>query len=58
MVREAYRPSAAELDWARRVLKAAQSERGVFAFEGRMVDSPVLKHAAMTLRRGGETPPA
>ena len=44
VVREAYRPSAAELDWARRVLKAAQSERGVFAFEGRMVDSPVLKH--------------
>jgi citrate lyase subunit beta/citryl-CoA lyase len=29
----------------------------VFAFEGQMVDSPVLKHAQMTLRRAGETLP-
>jgi citrate lyase subunit beta/citryl-CoA lyase len=35
-------------------LAAAKSERGVFAFEGQMVDSPVLKHAAMLLRRAGE----
>ena len=45
VVREAYRPSEEKLDWARRVLTAAQTERGVFAFEGQMVDSPVLKHA-------------
>jgi len=54
VVREAYRPSEEKLDWARRVLAAAKSERGVFAFEGQMVDSPVLKHAAMMLRRAGE----
>ena len=54
VVREAYRPSEEKLDWARRVLAAARSERGVFAFEGQMVDSPVLKHAAMLLRRAGE----
>jgi citrate lyase subunit beta / citryl-CoA lyase len=54
VVREAYRPSEEKLDWARRVLVAARSERGVFAFEGRMVDSPVLKHAEMLLRRAGE----
>jgi citrate lyase subunit beta/citryl-CoA lyase len=54
VVREAYRPSEEKLDWARRVLAAAQTERGVFAFEGQMVDSPVLKHAEMMLRRAGE----
>jgi len=55
VVREAYRPGEDKLDWARRVLTAARSERGVFAFEGQMVDSPVLKHAQMMLRRAGET---
>lgn len=54
VVREAYRPDGDEVDWARRVLAAAESERGVFAFEGQMVDSPVLKHARMLLRRAGE----
>lgn len=57
VVREAYRPSEEKLDWARRVLAAARSERGVFAFEGQMVDSPVLKHAQALLRRAGEAPP-
>jgi citrate lyase subunit beta/citryl-CoA lyase len=57
VVREAYRPSEEKLDWARRVLTAARTERGVFAFEGRMVDSPVLKHAAMMLQRAGESAP-
>ena len=54
VVRAAYRPSEEKLDWARRVLAAAKTERGVFAFEGQMVDSPVLKHAEMMLRRAGE----
>jgi citrate lyase subunit beta/citryl-CoA lyase len=54
VVREAYRPSEERLDWARRVSAAAKTERGVFAFEGQMVDSPVLKHAEMMLRRAGE----
>jgi citrate lyase subunit beta/citryl-CoA lyase len=54
VVRKAYRPGEEKLDWARRVLAAAKTERGVFAFEGQMVDSPVLKHAEMMLRRAGE----
>ncbi|OBJ64655.1 HpcH/HpaI aldolase/citrate lyase family protein [Mycobacterium asiaticum] len=53
VVRNAYRPSDEKLDWARRVLEAAKSERGVFAFEGQMVDSPVLRHAEAMLRRAG-----
>ena len=55
VVRTAYRPSEEKLDWARRVLAASKSEGGVFAFEGQMVDSPVLKHAEMMLRRAGES---
>jgi citrate lyase subunit beta/citryl-CoA lyase len=54
VVRKAYRPSDEKLDWARRVLAASRNERGVFAFEGQMVDSPVLRHAEMALRRAGE----
>ncbi|MGV0698714.1 HpcH/HpaI aldolase/citrate lyase family protein [Mycolicibacter sinensis] len=51
VVRDAYRPAEDKIDWARRVLAAAQHERGVFAFEGQMVDSPVLRHAEAILRR-------
>lgn len=57
VVRKAYRPSDEQLDWARRVLAAAKTERGVFAFEGQMVDSPVLRHAEAALRRAGERVP-
>ena len=32
------------------------AERGVFAFEGQMVDSPVLERASMVLQRAGECP--
>lgn len=51
VVRDAYRPAPERIDWARRVLAAAQTQRGVFAFEGQMVDSPVLRHAEAILRR-------
>lgn len=53
VVRNAYRPTEEQVDWARRVLAAAQTERGVFAFEGKMVDAPVLRHAEAILRRAG-----
>ncbi|GLY16421.1 CoA ester lyase [Kineosporia rhizophila] len=49
VVREGYRPPAAELDWARRVLAAGN--QGVFTFEGRMIDAPVLRHAEALVRR-------
>lgn len=51
VVRTAYRPTDEQLDWARRVLSAAAGERGVFAFEGGMVDGPVLRHAEALLAR-------
>jgi citrate lyase subunit beta / citryl-CoA lyase len=53
VIREAYAPTVEEVDWARRVLDAVSSNRGVFTFEGKMVDAPVLRHAERILRRAG-----
>ncbi|GAB6902431.1 HpcH/HpaI aldolase/citrate lyase family protein [Kineosporia succinea] len=53
VVRDGYRPPAAEVERARRLLDAARDEPGVFTFEGRMVDAPLLRHARELLRRAG-----
>jgi citrate lyase subunit beta/citryl-CoA lyase len=53
VVRAAYRPDDREIAWARAVLAAAEGERGVFRWEGRMVDGPVLRHAERVLHRAG-----
>ena len=53
VVREAYRPTAEQIDWAHRVLDAAAAHDGVFRFEGGMVDGPVLRHAEAVVRRAG-----
>jgi citrate lyase subunit beta / citryl-CoA lyase len=53
VIRDAYRPSVEEEQFARDVLAAAQQHGGVFAFRGRMVDGPILRHAEQTLRRAG-----
>lgn len=45
VIRAAYRPDDATVVWARAVLAAAEHERGVFRFDGRMIDEPVLRHA-------------
>ncbi|MFK4760684.1 HpcH/HpaI aldolase/citrate lyase family protein [Microbacterium sp. ZW T5_45] len=50
-IRKAYRPDEASVAWAREVLTAAESERGVFRFDGRMIDEPVLRHARSILER-------
>ena len=43
VVNAALAPTAAEVDWARRVLQAsAATKSGVFTLDGRMVDAPVL----------------
>jgi citrate lyase subunit beta/citryl-CoA lyase len=51
VIRDAYRPTDDQVAWAKRVLDAAQTEAGVFRFEGGMVDGPVLRHAESVLRR-------
>lgn len=45
VIRAAYTPTDDEIDWARRVLDTARSQRGVFQLEGIMVDAPVLRRA-------------
>ncbi|WP_406266560.1 CoA ester lyase [Nocardia sp. NBC_00881] len=51
VLRAAYAPSEDEIAWAQRVLDEVPKHRGVFAFEGRMVDAPVLRHAEQIVRR-------
>lgn len=45
VIRSAYAPTQEQLDWARGVLDRAAGERGVFQFDGQMVDMPVLRRA-------------
>ena len=52
VVRQAYRPSDEEVAAATEILAAAATAgTGVFAFNGQMVDGPILLHAQQTLRR-------
>ena len=51
VIRGAYRPTPEEVAFATAILVAAEGERGVFRFDGRMVDEPVLRHARTTLTR-------
>jgi citrate lyase subunit beta/citryl-CoA lyase len=49
-VNAALGPTAAEVDWARKVLEASrQAGGGAFSLDGRMVDAPVLRLAQRTL---------
>ncbi|MCO5397837.1 HpcH/HpaI aldolase/citrate lyase family protein [Ralstonia soli] len=49
-VNAAFSPSAAELDWARRVVDLARSSPGAFQLDGKMVDAPVIARAEQLLR--------
>jgi citrate lyase subunit beta / citryl-CoA lyase len=50
-IHAALRPSEAELDWARRVVAAAETNAGAVQVNGRMVDRPVLLRALRLLAR-------
>ena len=50
LVRKAFEPSAAEIDWAQRVVQADQdSYGGAVKLDGRMIDRPVVLLAQRTL---------
>ncbi len=51
VVRAGYRPTPEEVEHAQQLLAAAEGERGAFRWQGRLVDGPILKHAAEVLRR-------
>lgn len=53
-IRAAYAPRPEQVAWARGVLAAARGERGVFRYEGRMIDEPILRHARSLVARAGE----
>ena len=57
VIRAAYAPTPDQVDWARGVLAAAGEHRGVFSYEGRMVDAPLLRHAEQIVRRSGSGTP-
>ncbi|MGY3128721.1 citrate lyase subunit beta/citryl-CoA lyase [Agrococcus sp. UYP33] len=50
--RRAFAPTAEQLDEAQRILAAAETTPGVFSFEGRMVDEPILRLARSVVARG------
>jgi citrate lyase subunit beta/citryl-CoA lyase len=50
VVRAAYRPTDDEIAWASGVSNAAAGERGVFSYQGRMIDAPLLRHAQQILQ--------
>ncbi|CAM3081712.1 Citrate lyase subunit beta-like protein [Arthrobacter ulcerisalmonis] len=55
VVRAAYAPTDADVAAAEELLAAAAAAgSGVFAYQGQMIDEPILKHAAATLRRAGQ----
>ena len=51
VVRDAFRPSEEQLTWAKAVLELAETEKGAFAYEGKMIDAPLLKHAVLIVSR-------
>ena len=50
-IHAALAPSAAELEWARRVLAAEAESPGAAALDGRMVERPVVLRAHRALQR-------
>ncbi|OZF53010.1 hypothetical protein CH292_09740 [Rhodococcus sp. 14-2470-1a] len=57
LIRAAYAPTDSEVQWARGILDAVVVNRGVFTYEGRMVDAPVAHQAERILARCGNTAP-
>ncbi|AKS33311.1 HpcH/HpaI aldolase/citrate lyase family protein [Mycolicibacterium goodii] len=45
VIREGYTPTPEQVQWAQRLLAAAETQPGAFAFDGVMVDAPVLRRA-------------
>ncbi len=51
IIRQAYAPSAAEVQRAERILAEAKLHPGVFSLDGKMVDEPLLRQARTTLAK-------
>ena len=51
VIREAFAPSASEVEWARKIVAAAKDAHGAVQVDGRMVDRPVISKARAILAR-------
>ncbi|SEC09713.1 citrate lyase subunit beta / citryl-CoA lyase [Paramicrobacterium humi] len=51
VIRDGYRPTPAQIADATALLDAAAGHTGAFRYDGRMVDTPVLRHAEHVVRR-------
>lgn len=51
VISRGFAPTPAQVDRAQRMLDAATRNPGVFAFEGQMVDEPLLRHARSIVSR-------
>jgi citrate lyase subunit beta/citryl-CoA lyase len=58
ILNRAFSPAAQEVDYARRLVCAAEEAKargeGAFAFEGKMIDEPVVRRAQAVLARAGQ----
>jgi citrate lyase beta subunit len=53
-INRVFAPSESEIEWARRVIEAFESQSGgVLALNGTMVDKPVVERARRVLREAG-----
>jgi citrate lyase subunit beta/citryl-CoA lyase len=57
VIRAGYAPTPEQVQWARHVLAAAADRRGVFAFDGTMVDAPVLRRAERIVQLAADRSP-
>ncbi len=55
-INDVFTPSEEKIEWANGVLEArdAAGDKGVFEYDGEMIDAPVLSRAEEILRRAGE----
>lgn len=51
VIRDGYRPTTRDVAAAEELIAAAAGRTGAFRFKGRMIDSPVLRHAERVLSR-------
>lgn|SRR5699024_210611 len=51
VIRDAYRPTDEELEYASALLAQVRQQRGVFQFRGTMVDGPLIAHAQSIVNR-------
>jgi citrate lyase subunit beta/citryl-CoA lyase len=55
IVHAAFSPTAADIDWARRVLAAVEGQSGAVALDGKMIDRPVILKAQRILAQAANS---